>query len=566
MLESKIQELKQKLAKLEKENIEDVNTIQIIDTLNEISSSIYLKQPELAKKYALQAREKAEKVNYIKGLGRSYQVEGFSHWAKGNFINSEKCYRKAMKIYQKINYQKGIGNAYNNLGAVLAVQGRFETSINCYQQCSKIYEDLKYEHGVASACANLGIIYQNKKEYDIALEYQKKALKIFKKLKDYNYQAIVDNNIGSVLLSQKNYDKAIKFFRKSLRLQKKLENIQGAALSYRFIGITYKERGDFKKALNYCLKSYNLVKDTDSKRHIMLTSHPIGEIYLSLKKYDLSLKYFLQSLSISNEIGIKDEQYKIYMNISSLYEDIGNFKKSLEFYKKYRAIKDEVYTNDYNDKIANLKIDYELEKKEKEAEIQRLKNVELVEEINKRKKVEKALRKSEERFKQLSIEDPLTGIFNRRYFLKTAGKIITRAAQRSQEISLVIFDLDHFKKINDTCGHLKGDQVIKQFVKIVKQNIRPEDIFARYGGEEFILLLVNSDIQDAKRIAERIRRKNAKNSPAVVGCSVKMTLSAGISGIEEIEQKSAMLEKLIKIADQRLYQAKNTGRNKVVSG
>ncbi|MGC9366105.1 MAG: tetratricopeptide repeat-containing diguanylate cyclase [bacterium] len=566
MLEEKIVKLTKKLNQLKKKNSTFENTREIIDTLNDISLSCYVKQPEMAEKYALEARKEAKKIKYLQGLGSSFQYEGFSHWARGNFIKSETCYRKALDIFEKIQYKTGIANAYNNLGSVLAIQGRYEASINYFQQSSALYQNLKDEHGVASVFANMGIIYKNKKEYEMALEYQNQALKIFKKLGNRNYQAIVHNSIGGVLLAQKHYSEAIKYFRKSLRIKKKMENMQGAALSYRFIGIAYKNKGVFKKALSYCLKSYDLVKDSNRKRHIMLISHTLGEIYLGLQKYNFSEKFLLESLKTCREIGIKDEQYRICRHLSTLYEEMGNYSKALEFYKKYNSLKDEVYTTEYNDKIAYLKIDHEVEKREKEAEIQRLKNVELVREISKRKKVEKALRKSEERFKQLSIEDPLTKIFNRRYFLKSAAKIIKRAAKKSQEISLVIFDLDHFKIINDTCGHLKGDQVIKQFVKIVKQNIRPEDIFARYGGEEFILLLVNSDIKNAKRIAERIRRKTAKNNPAAVGCSVKMTLSAGISGIEEINQKSAILKKLIKIADQRLYQAKNTGRNKVVSG
>ena len=562
MQKDNIYQLQKKLEKLEKENIGDSNTIQIIDLLNDIASSTYSSQPGLAREYALEARKKSKKANYLKGLGRSFQVEGFSHWAKGNFIYSEKCYRKALKIYQKIDYSKGIGNAYNNLGAVLAIQGRYKTSLNCYQQCSAIYKKLNYEHGVASACANMGIIYKNRKENKIAIEYQNRALKIFKKLKDHHYQAIVHNNIGSVLLSEKQYDQAIKFFRKSLRLQKKLNNQNGAALSYRFIGLTFRDKGDLKRGLNYCLKSYNLVKDTDSKRHIMLTGHSIGEIYLKLKKYDAALKFLQESFKLSREINIKDEQYKICRNISMLYEYTGDFKKSLKFYKKFSSLKDQVYTTDYNDKIANLKIEYELEQKEKEAEIQRLKNVELVGEINKRKKVEKALRKSEERFKQLSIEDPLTGIFNRRYFLKTADKIVKRAVKDNQNLSLVIFDLDHFKEINDTFGHLEGDRILKKFVEIVKQNIRPEDIFARYGGEEFILLLINTDIRDAQGIAERIRKNSELTK--LGDCSVKMTLSAGISALNEIKQKSELFKVLIKIADQKLYQAKDMGRNRVV--
>jgi diguanylate cyclase (GGDEF)-like protein len=127
-------------------------------------------------------------------------------------------------------------------------------------------------------------------------------------------------------------------------------------------------------------------------------------------------------------------------------------------------------------------------------------------------------------------------------------------------VSLVIFDIDHFKKINDTHGHLTGDHVLKELAGRVRTRIRKEEIFARYGGEEFVVLLPEAANANAIEFAEQLRRLVERQTFEFEGDSIPVTISCGVATVAE-EMPS---EGFIKLADENLYKAKRTGRNKVI--
>ena len=169
----------------------------------------------------------------------------------------------------------------------------------------------------------------------------------------------------------------------------------------------------------------------------------------------------------------------------------------------------------------------------------------------------------QESIKQLGLRDPLTGVNNRRFFDQRVIEETSLALRNNTPLSCLFIDLDHFKSINDKCGHQAGDSVLKQAAKIFNDIMRTSDILARYGGEEFVILLTNTPLQTAYEIAERIRKSIASNdfiiSPSQ---SLNITLSIGISVLDERRQITNS-QRLIKAADEAVYDAKINGRNRV---
>ncbi len=158
--------------------------------------------------------------------------------------------------------------------------------------------------------------------------------------------------------------------------------------------------------------------------------------------------------------------------------------------------------------------------------------------------------------------DPLTQIYNKGYLLEALEAEFKRARALHTEFSLIFFDLDHFKKINDTHGHDAGDFVLKELTQLVrKSHVRPKDIFARYGGEEFVLLLSNTAGKDAREIAERIRTGIEVHPFIYEGKRLPVTTSLGVA---ELQVGIEAAQTLLKKADQALYSAKSQGRNQVV--
>jgi len=163
--------------------------------------------------------------------------------------------------------------------------------------------------------------------------------------------------------------------------------------------------------------------------------------------------------------------------------------------------------------------------------------------------------------KNMATYDTLTGLYNRRYFEERLGVEAEKSFYSGVPLSLVMVDLDHFKKVNDTFGHTEGDQILCKISSLLKNSVRRKDTVARYGGEEFILILPEAGLEQSFVIAERIRQSVEKTLFEVGRAQVNLTLSMGISNFPSHRVKSK--EELIKMADQALYDAKRGGRNRV---
>ena len=164
---------------------------------------------------------------------------------------------------------------------------------------------------------------------------------------------------------------------------------------------------------------------------------------------------------------------------------------------------------------------------------------------------------------KMTIVDGLTGVNNKRFLMETLEREIPRARRHQRPLALVMFDIDHFKDVNDSHGHDAGDRVLKEVTHLMRVLCRQEDAVVRYGGEEFLILLLHTSREGAAIFGERLRENVEEHEFRVDGGTVKITISAGISSHPE-DLDDAEPEQMIKRADNRLYQAKNDGRNRVV--
>lgn len=186
-------------------------------------------------------------------------------------------------------------------------------------------------------------------------------------------------------------------------------------------------------------------------------------------------------------------------------------------------------------------------------------NIELEEKVKERTK---ELEQSKNKLKELANRDSMTNLYNRRFLCEISSELISIAKREKSPLSLIVFDIDKFKSINDTYGHSAGDQVIKTVAKLLQQT-RESDIAARVGGEEFVLLLPNTDKQGAYKIATQIREDVEKMEVQVASdCSIKLTMSGGVCTL--LFDKDIKIDQVLHRADKALYIAKETGRNTIV--
>ena len=175
------------------------------------------------------------------------------------------------------------------------------------------------------------------------------------------------------------------------------------------------------------------------------------------------------------------------------------------------------------------------------------------------------LKNALEKKRELAMTDPLTGIYNRRYFMRHLGRELKRAQRFGGDVSLLLLDIDHFKRVNDTYGHVTGDIVLKKLTRQISGCLkRATDWCARLGGEEFAIVLEGTDLAGACACAEKVRRAVANTSVETAAGSIHITVSIGVSGLHGTANRATVtVQSLLDRADRNLYASKASGRNRV---
>jgi len=161
---------------------------------------------------------------------------------------------------------------------------------------------------------------------------------------------------------------------------------------------------------------------------------------------------------------------------------------------------------------------------------------------------------------RLTIVDGLTQIHNKRYLYEALERELIRGRRHGRDLAVLMFDIDHFKRINDIHGHLAGDFVLKELARIVQSCIRRDEVFARYGGEEFCIILPETTLDGAAELGERLRVIVEEHVFVFQQDRIKVTISVGVSLLSENDRNAS---ELLKRSDEKLYEAKESGRNRV---
>jgi diguanylate cyclase (GGDEF)-like protein len=289
-----------------------------------------------------------------------------------------------------------------------------------------------------------------------------------------------------------------------------------------------------------------------SKQGIGYVRFRIAETLFQLREHDRALEELRDAVGLVEESGNRILKSYCLLLYSNIYEGMEDFREALSYFKLYESLKEEIFNEDSNSKIAEMKAQDETYKKEKEAEIYRLKNLELVEMNTKLKKAYREL-------KHLAKTDFLTKTYNRREALEFSRKHISKGSGR-RPFSVILIDMDDFKRINDVYGHSAGDYVLAQSAARIKACLRKTDIIARWGGEEFLIMLPDTTLENGMVVGEKI--KNIINSkPFEFDDKIfNITITLGVSQYRH----GNGIDETINRADLALYRGKKSGKNCVV--
>jgi len=528
------------------------------------------------------------------------------------YVEAEKQALLANEKAISIDYKEGCENACLTLAECYYDLRKPDKSIEFFKKVM-VYKKIKGDFvGVSYCFNNLGLLYKRKNNFEKALEYYFKSLKLGEKINNLERVASASNNIGNIYETFENFSKAIKYYTISLNSEKSIGNSIGIAKTLGNIGVIYRKQGAYNKSLNnyhQALIIYNKVNEPYETATIL---NNISNVYLNLNQLDKALDYSEKALKIAEkeeyselvcyilsslgDIYLKNGrlekslhfQFRAYdltteqellrhilKKITVIYGDLNDDKNLIKFYKKFMAIEHDINDAKIDKQIQQIQNVYLNEKKEKELELSK-----------KNKKIEKLItylkisgymalflflyvfyvkykerEKLTKKLETLARTDQLTGLPNRRDIVERIEYELIRYGRTNKTFSLLMCDIDFFKKINDLYGHEAGDLVLKELALIVQKELRKSDTMSRWGGEEFLILLPETTSQGGVLIGDKIRQLIEDHCFIYNENEIKLSLTIGVCEFE----KSMDINSIINNADSALYKGKQQGRNRVIS-
>jgi diguanylate cyclase (GGDEF)-like protein len=535
-----------------------------IDVLNELAWAVHLEDPEKAWGLAGQAYELASQGEFEEN---PYQL---------GWVGSLRCFA-----------------ALNNDA------GKYDTAL---QQSLRALEMLDEDRGgktktkilIIEVMGNISWTYRSYGDYVVAAEYAMKALKLAQEIGDRQHESGMLNILSVIYAESNDLHAALEIGQKVQQCCRELGNVRGESLALNNLAMTYLELGNGEEALKACQESLRIARENGIDRVALTVLSTMGEIYLGIHEYTNAKEYLLQALSLAREHKASPDEIECQLNLgkvyhfqqndedaltvlenalslsrasndrrgefqchqllSEVYEKRGQLGDALEHYKQFHTFKETVFNENTVKRLAGLQVIHQVETAKRDAEIQYLKNIELKREIEERRSAQETLEK-------LASLDPLTGVLNRREFFLLGEREVQHAVQSGRSLAVLLFDIDHFKQINDSYGHAIGDQFLIHATKALSESLRQGEIIGRYGGDEFVVLLPGNNRFQGKQIAERLRKTIASQIIVTPKGDLSITLSLGIADISQ--SNNSTLETTLALADQALYTAKRAGRNQL---
>lgn len=482
----------------------------------------------------------------------SLEEKAEEYLKNGQFKESISSFSVLLNYYKANTDKTNIALIEKQLGKSYFYLADYTKSVEHYIRALINYEELGDSHNISECNYCLGTAYAHRGEIDKCFDYFAIALEGFSKSKSYDDLSKIHNAFGVVYINNSKLDDAYHHLSESLNYAVKAGNTQAISNATSNLGLIHMEKKDFDKALDNFFTALSLEEKLGSKRGIAYVNFRIAEAYMWKKNYVKSLEMANTSLEMQKAMENTYQVANCYLLISSIYEDMNNYKEALVNYKLYTNTQMQIYTEDNNKKVSELQKDYDLYKQEKEKEIYRLRNEELV-------GINDKLILAYDEIHRISTTDSLTGLLNRRGFEETVDKLFPHCFESNLINSLLLIDIDNFKLINDTYGHSAGDKVLMKTSEIISKVSSNIGVCARWGGEELIVLLPNCSEKEAVNVSNKIQLELSNSSFILAGKTILTTVTIGISC-----GSNKSLDEHFEIADHNLYVGKKSGKNCII--
>jgi len=535
------------------------NQREEIDALNELAWELRVSQPERVRVLCKKAGELSQSGEfleqpYIHGLAASLVGQAFVDTYIGNLETAVSQCLQAIALLGESRSHVGT-RIWFTLGWTSFFLGDYPAALENGLKALELARglgDRLHEAWALDAVASFQTITG---DAVTAVPLHEDALKIFRSLHDVLGEMRALNNFAVSLLEITEYGRAYEEGLKSFQLAKESKAEADVGNNACTLADILVKMGRLEEAESYINEAFSYISGSGLVRVSLLERGGI----LRLMRDDLTgaESYILQALELASNLDQGAEQASCHQSLSEIYERQGRYQDALEHQKKYHKFQKILQGELAAKRLAVLKITHQVESARHEAEIYKLKTLELEQQVDEQKAIQSVLEIQ-------SVIDPLTGLHNRRYFDDVLLKEYSRHSRSGADMSVLMLDVDHFKRYNDTYGHVSGDDCLRRIARVIRDSTsRPPDITARYGGEEFVCLLPETGLDGATHVAENIRKgiEDLGIPHATSGVARCVTISIGVISTKCAKDGSEV-ELVIK-ADEQLYLAKSHGRNRV---
>lgn len=525
---------------------------------------------------AERANDTALRAKLIRCRGNAREFDGRVPEAEADYL-----YAAALAAQAKDPVVES--DARSNAAFVQYSRGAMADALANAQISYRLSAGAKYDNGRREALSLMANVYADRSvaQYDRAIEYYRQLAAEYEKNQQRSEVGDTLFNIGSTYEQQGTFAAAESNYRRALAVFEQLQQPKDVAYTKRALGSMLTKEGRAKESIHYfdeALAVYEQTKDRGNAAHVRqsrgIAYHKLGRADEALRDLAAAEAYFeMQKNTRFLEKNIDE--------MASVYEQVGDWRSAYLFRTRHAALQQELATARRDEMSSRLRIEFDAAKKEQENRALARENslrVTALQEAERSQKLQFAVMTltallavalgllfwrqvvNTRRMRAMAMTDELTRLPNRRHILAALDIAFAEAKRRGEPVTLIVLDIDRFKRINDTFGHAAGDEILRMVARTCRLALRPSDQIGRIGGEEFLIVLqAPASAQQASEVAERIRAAVERLDVSGVADGLpQVTISLGVFVTTSYDAKNA-----IAAADALLYRAKESGRNRV---
>ena len=481
-------------------------------------------------------------------------------WRQGRYLEAMRAAERALELHQAASDEVGMAEALLGLGRIAESTGDEAQALRHYHASRTMSERVNDSNGIAAAVANIGSVHGRLNDTERALAAFAIALPLSVAAGNRTLEARILSNIAGTHGDLGLYDTAMEHAQRGLALARTIGDRRVEVESSTLMGQIYARTGDVTKAEATLRDTLMVCRQFSLSSNEADARFELGCVLLMCERYDAARMEF-ESVLANDAAGGSFVVYLSHQQLATLYQATGDLEKTLYHERRYHVLKDATLGLKAQQRIRTALIEAEREQAEHDGQRLREHNEQLRSVNEEKTQLLVTLSAQTERLARLSIEDGLTGVFNRRHLDECVAAEWHRTMRFGHALTFALLDIDHFKSINDRYSHSVGDAVLRAIASYLRSHTRQVDVVARYGGEEFAVIYVATTLEDAATACDALRNGIAEMDWSAVANDLRVTVSIGVAAAHEVTSVVAMMG----LADGRLYAAKASGRNCVRS-